>query len=150
MATLKSTLYTASENSGKTGITHGDDLTGLLHITSASYTLTGSEAANDIILLTPELPPGAVIVPALSNVTCSADPGTTLTVKVGDSADDDRYAAALTLSAGGKVEFTSALGVAATTPYRPNAPVALIATIASAATLTTGVKLLFTIAYRAK
>lgn len=112
------------------------------------YTLAGTEAAADIIKLF-DLPPGGEIVPELSLVTCSADPGTTLTLNVGDIADVDRYAAGIVLSAGGQVAFTNtAIPAAVGTKYGPTAETEIYATVASAAGLTASVKLCFTIAYR--
>lgn len=144
------------------GLLDGDDRNGLLLVAQATYTLTGSEVANDIIQLF-KLPAGAVIIPALSSVQCSADPGTTLTLNVGDtgsvaapgfdavSADPDRYAAGIVLSAGGQIGFCST-GVpdAAVNPFRPKVGNQINAVVASANTLTAAVKLIFTIVYRIK
>ena len=55
------------------------------------YALAGTEAANDIINLC-VLPAGAVPIVPLCHVTCSADPGTTLTLDVGTAGDPDGLA----------------------------------------------------------
>lgn len=157
MADYKSDIITKVEavDSGKqaSGLVNGDDVTGVLLLATVSYTLTGSEAANDTIQLV-DIPAGAVIVPQNSYCTASADPGTTLTLKVGDSADDDRYASGIVMSAGGIIGFCSAtMPAAVATPYRIPSSVGasrIIATVASANTLTAAVKLVFTIAYRVK
>ena len=152
MATFNSVLAAknvSAQTSLQAGIVNGDDLSGVVLYLRDSYTLTGSEAANDLIYL-PELPPGSTIVPQLCSVT-SADPGTTLTLDVGDSGDSDRYAAGIVLSAGGRIEFTSGtLPAAVGTPYRLTAPTQPIVKIASANTLTANVKLNFVIGYVAK
>lgn len=115
-----------------------------------TYTLLGSEAANDTIQLF-DLPAGCVLIPQLSTVTC-ADPGTTLTLDIGDAADTDRYADGIVLSAGGMVNFASTLPVPAgiTTPFCPTASSRVIVKVDTAATLTAAVVLNFCIAYRIK
>jgi hypothetical protein len=115
-----------------------------------SYTLLGTEAANDTIQLF-DLPAGSVIIPALCWVTC-ADPGTTLTLDIGDAADPDRYADGIVLSAGGNVNFASTLPVPAgiTTPFCPTTTSRVIVTVASANTLTATTVLNFCVVYRIK
>ena len=136
------------------GIIHGDDKSGLLLLATCIYTLLGTEAATEIIELV-DLPAGCVVVPALCSAVC-ADPGTTLTVDVGDdgsggndTADPDRYADGIVLSAGGEVKFNSAAVTDGNVnPYRSTGPNKVRATIASANTLSAGVKVLFNIVYR--
>ena len=119
-------------------------------IQRVSYTLLGSEAANDTIELF-DLPAGAVIVPQDSSVTC-LDPGTTLTLDIGDSADTDRYADGIIMSAGGIVNFCSTaattMPAAVATPFAPTATTRIVAKLDTAATLTAGVVLYFSIVYR--
>lgn len=109
------------------------------------------EVANDVILLG-ILPVGAIVIPALSSVYC-ADPGTTLTLDVGFEGNPDAFADGITLSSGGRVEFTSGTAPSALTPEPitvgttyPDGTV--YATVASASTLTDAVVLTFTIAYK--
>jgi len=156
MADFNSSIITKqlAVDSGRlsTGLVDGDDVTGVVLMSTISYTLAGTEAANDTIQLV-DLPLGAVVVPQLSYCTTSADPGTTLTLKVGDAADDDRYASGIVLSAGGAVPFTNTnIPAAVATPYRiaTTANQRIVCTVASAASLTAAVKVIFTIAYRVK
>jgi hypothetical protein len=154
MATFKSDLVTKSEtNRISTGIRDGDDANGKLTLATAHVTLTGSTAAADILQIIPaqSLPLGAVVIPQLSSVTCS-DPGTTLTLNVGFTADPDAYAAGIVLSAGGKIDFTSGTKPAAvSTPVRIEGEAdAIFATVATASTITNGTVLTFVIAYRSK
>lgn len=150
MANFKSDLITANDQidiSDK--VVNGDRTGGLLLFATAIYTLVATEAAADTIQLF-DLPAGAVIIPQLSHVT-GADPGTTLTVDVGDAGDVDRYADGITLSNGGQVAFCSGtMPAAVAAPYQPTATTRIYATVASAATLTAAVKLAFTVAYRIK
>lgn len=119
-------------------------------VETITYTLLSTEAANDTIQLF-DLPAGCVIIPNLCSVTC-ADPGTTLTLDIGDALDTDRYADDIVLSAGGNVNFASTLPVPAgiTTPYCPTASSRVYATVKTAASLTAAVVLNFSIAYRIK
>lgn len=156
MADFNSNIITKAlaVDSGRqgSGLVDGDDVTGVVLMATVSYTLAATEAANDTIQLV-DLPIGAVVLPQNSYCTTSADPGTTLTLKVGDAADDDRYASGIVMSAGGQVSFTNTnIPAAVATPYRI-ATVAnqrLVCTVASASTLTSGVVVVFTIAYRVK
>ena len=117
------------------------------------YALAGTEAANDIINLC-VLPAGAVPIVPLCHVTCSADPGTTLTLDVCTAGDPDGLADGIVLSSGGQVAFTNTAipaGVAATalvedSGFPGNA--AVYATVASANTLTAAVVLYFCIAFK--
>lgn len=157
MATFKSTLVTkqeAARTKPSSGLRDGDDAFGILMLATASVTLTSATAAADIIQIVPPelIPVGAVVVPQLCSVT-SADPGTTLTLDIGDAADADRYADGIVLSAGGQVGFCSALpnpaSVAA--PFRLTEQAVIQATVlAGASTITDGTVLTFIIAYRAK
>lgn len=151
MAILKSDAIVRKEQIAISNKAEASNLTGKLPlIETVSYTLTGSEAANDTIQLM-DLPVGAVVIPDLCSVT-SADPGTTLTLDIGDAADVDRYADDIVLNAGGRVGFNSTLPVPAgiTTPYLTVATSRVFATVKTAAALTAAVKLNFLIAYRIK
>lgn len=162
MATFYSDLRT-KERAARTGLSggilNGDDKAGVLLITTAIYTIAGTEAAADVIELVDAMP-GMVLVPQLSDL-CCADPGTTLTGTVGDdgsggldTADADRYALTITASAGGRFPFvptgTATHPAAVADPYRAQDVNKIRFTIASAATLTAGVKLVFTLAFRMK
>jgi hypothetical protein len=149
MATFKSDNLTAVANLRYSDKSAGADsfVTGApLLYANLTYTLAAL-AANDVIELF-NLPPGAEIVPQLSHVT-SADPGTTLTLDIGDAGDADRYADGISLNSGGQVAFCSGtLPVAYATPFHDNKETMIRALVTAATTITAGVKLVFTIAYR--
>lgn len=149
MATFKSDLLTAADSvsvSDQQAI-EGDRIGGMVLYAFASYTLAGTEAADDIIALA-DIPADCVVLPQLSKVTCGADPGTALVLDIGDS-DVDRYADGIALSSGGQVEFTSGtMPVAVATPYRMTAKTRVNAKVITATSLTAAVELTFTIAYR--
>jgi hypothetical protein len=121
------------------------------------YTLIGPVAGevNGDILNLCLLPVGCIPLPALSKVTCSADPGTGLVIDVGTPVDPDGWMDGITLSNGGQVEATSGtmpLWVAQTPlvaePNNNTGNVAVIATVVSASALVAGVVLHFTLAYK--
>jgi hypothetical protein len=112
-----------------------------------SLRVLGTETSGKTIQVTPPLPAQIVVVPDLCSVSCE-DPGTTLTIDVGDEDDRDRYADGIVLSSGGTVRFGS--GTAAVTPHRPSTGQAIIAYIDTAATLSAGKKLTFVVVYRGK
>ena len=119
---------------------------GTLKALLATYTCTGSEATSDTFNLC-YLPKGAIVSRGASNVTC-IDPGTTLTLDIGTSANGDVYADGIVLSAGGTITFGSTLPLVADVPFAAttdNSPV--VVTLASAGTVTAGVVLYFTVAY---
>lgn len=120
---------------------------GTLKCLLATYTATGSEATNDTFSLC-YLPKGAVVSRGDSYVSC-IDPGTTLTLDIGTSANADVYADGIVLSAGGTVTFGSTvagtasdLAFAATTDNTQ-----VVVTLASAGTVTASTVLYFTITY---
>jgi len=116
------------------GILNGDDNGGDLRFYNVEVALTSGVSANDTFQLF-DLPPGYVIVPELSKITASGDPGTTLTIDVGDSGDADRYCDGANLgalSAAGVVEFLApAIPAAVLTPYRPTETTRIYATAAT-------------------
>lgn len=151
MANFKSTTIVRQEQLSASLQAEPANLNGKLPLHQrVSYTLLGTEVANDTIQLF-DLPAGAVIVPQDSDVTC-LDPGTTLTLDIGDAADTDRYADGIVMSAGGIVNFCATAGTtipaAVVTPFAPTVTTRIIAKIDTAATLTAGVVLYFNIVYR--
>ena len=128
-----------------------------ISVAQVSYTLTGSEAAADVLNIC-ILPPGAIPLPALSSV-ASADPGTALVLDIGTDADTDALADGIVLSAGGVIPFAGAtlpLAVGAVTPTALVADTAtgttgntrVYATVVTATSLTAAVVLNFTNAYK--
>jgi hypothetical protein len=134
------------------GILNGDDNGGDLRFYNVEVLTTTGTAANDTFQLF-DLPPGCVIVPELSKITASGDPGTTLTIDVGDSGDPDRYCDGANLgalSAAGVVEFLApAIPAAVLTAYRPTETTRIYATAATAGTVS-AVTLKFSIVVRKK
>lgn len=139
------------------GIINGDDKSGLLLLATCIYTALGTEAAGEIIELV-DLPPGAVVVPALCSAGTEADAGTAWVLDIGDdgsggeaTADPDRYADGIVLSAVGEVGFnTPAFAAGNLAPYRSTNVNKVRATIVTATALNAGVKTLFNIVYRIK
>jgi hypothetical protein len=154
MATFETTQY-ALQKATRTNTSRNataNIASGRVEYANIAYPLAGTEAAADIINLT-VLPAGVIPLPQLSSVTCSADPGTTLTLKVGTAADDDGWANGIVLSAGGQVPCTNTNIPAwvAQTPLVADTGVgnAIVkATVASASTLTAAVVLYFVLAYK--
>jgi len=152
MANFKSDLVTAREslNYSDKAAVDGIRTGASILLATATITLAGTEDVADTLQLF-DLPAGCEIVPQLSHVTCSADPGTPLTLDVGDAGNTDRYADGIILSSGGQVAFCSAtMPEAVATPYLSTENLRIYGTVASASTLTATVKLIFTIAYRIK
>lgn len=142
------------------GIVNGDDTNGRIQRAKAIVTLPSGVADADTFQLC-DLPSGAVPLPELSNVCCSADPGTTLVLDVGhtdaseggSTTDADGLADGITLSSGGQVAFTSGtMPAAVATTVRTDRKTRVYATVPSsgASSVTAGVKLIFTIAYAIK
>jgi len=147
------TAFLAARTGLSAGITNGDDNGGILLFYNVEVACTSGVAANDTFQLF-DLPPGAVIVPELSKITASGDPGTTLTIDVGDAGDPDRYCDGANLgalSAAGTVEFLAPANPAAVlTPYRNNVePVRIYATAATVGTNNT-ITLKFSVVARIK
>jgi hypothetical protein len=111
----------------------------------ATLAITTGMAANDTFDVCPDLPPGARILPQLSRFVCHADPGTTLTIDIGDSTDADRYCDGAVLSSGGIVEFcTAGIPAAVTTPVKLTSGRGITGVIATATSLTaTNIDILF-------
>lgn len=149
-ALVDSSLYTAqasalldgSERPSRTGTTGGT-----LKVLRATYTTTGSEAANDTFNLC-YLPKGASLARGPSSVSSIAT-GTTLTLDIGTSANADVYADGIVMTSGGTIRFGSTVagtaGDLAPTVTTDNSVV--IVTIASANTVTAGVVLYFDVYY---
>ena len=124
-----------------------------LEVLDSVYTIANptTEATNDLIYLG-DIPLGAIVYPEESFVFSETDPGTLLTVDIGDTVDPDRYSDGINLSAVGKVEFTSAVANVAgvVTRYEVlDTTKALYATIVGTVTaLTPGTKIHFKVKYK--
>lgn len=106
-------------------------------------TIPAGLAAADIINLI-KLPSRAKVIPHLSKINAE-NPGTALVFDIGDSDDDDRYAKAVDISAGGEFAWTG--GAAALTPFVLTEEDTVAVKVGTATSLTTGQKIRFHIAY---
>lgn len=154
MPTFNTTNYTAQKEArdNPSRLAPQNVASGSVEFAVIPYTLAATEAAADIINLM-LLPAGSIPLPQLSSVTCSADPGTTLTLDIGTADDADGLADGIVLSAGGQVACTNT-AIPAWMTQTPavadsgSGNAVLYATVASAATLTAAVVLTFTIAFK--
>lgn len=156
MATFTTAIYDAqaSDRANPSRLAAPNLASGTVEFAVVPYTLAATEAAADIIKLC-VLPAGAIPVPQLSKCTCSADPGTALTVKVGTADDDDGIAASVAMTVAGDVAFTPASGTMpaalAPTPIVADSGsgnAVVYATVVTATALTANVIVYFTIAYK--
>lgn len=133
MATFNTSLYTGQSGTpgaslnAPAGYPLAKVAFGKCRIVEIPYTLAGTEATGDFINLT-LLKQSDRVLPGLSTIFCE-DPGTALTVIVGDLSDDNRYADTLTLSAGGVFAFSSSPGVNLYVPADIQVPVPPVAAI---------------------
>lgn len=127
---------------------------GQVEFATIPYTTDGNEGTSEphtILLM--ELPPGTIPMPMLSRVTCSATSGGTLVVDIGTAQDPNGWASGMVLSSGGEVTCNSAAHAAFNAPTAITADTGatnatVYATISSAATVTAGIVLYFTLAYK--
>lgn len=146
MATFSSSVWSAENAPTISTLNDGRAIGAKMFIKQVEYTLAGTETTSDVINIC-KLPQGAVPVVSLCNVFCQ-DPGTTLAIDVGTSADIDELADGIALSSGGLVAFTSGTAPAlALTPAAYSSHVTVYATPTSVSTLTAGASLVFTIVY---
>lgn len=109
MATRNSTTRQAQVDGGANFNSRIDDkrvTNAKIQYAKCLITLLGTEVATDVYDLI-ELPANAIVYPEHSKF-IAQDPGSALTVKVGDSVDDDRYHTGTALDAGGTVPFIAA------------------------------------------
>jgi hypothetical protein len=149
-ALTNSSLYTSQATAlldGSERPSRTQNVGGTVKVLRGQYTTTGSETANDTFNLC-YLPKGASVLRSLSAVSC-VDPGTTLTLDIGTSANADVYADGIVLSAGGTIGFGSAVAGTAgdLAPSTTTDNSVVIVTIASAASVTASVVLYFAVAY---
>lgn len=151
MATLQTDIAAGQQSPLVENRVDGQRVTGQRRYVTAILTLTGSEAAGDLIEIA-DIPVGAILVPGACRVTNEASGGTgTAISKIGDSADDDRYSAtaiALTTAATALVTPVVATGIIA--QYAVTAATRrIIGTLAlSSGSTTAGRKVVFELAYR--
>jgi len=153
MATVKTDTYTSqSAASVRNSLIPGKTITGEVLYATATYTATGSEAADDVVQVV-QLPVGAQVIPDLCKLTTDGVGGTTATVaKLGDASDDDRYSATAIgiTSAATNTAFTATNAIALTPFTITEATKVVTATLGLASgSFTAGKKVRFRIAYRA-
>ncbi len=157
MAEFTTAVYTAQkpDRSNSSRLAPKNSASGDVEFALIPYTLVATEAAADTINLC-ILPVDAIPLPHLSSVTCSADPGTTLTLDIGNADNPDGWADGIVLSAGGQVACTNtaipawvaATPLVADTGFANAGSAKIYATVASANTLTVDVVLYFLLAYK--
>lgn len=175
MAIWKTALYTSMVPVGGQSQTVSYQLAkasrGPLRIAECLYSISSgaTEAANDLIYLSLQYP-GERLMPSYSKVT-GQNPGTTLTLQIGDSVTANRYSGTLTLSnTATDLFFSSAVGASSgaatynpaditvpayssSNPPQPIPPpttvdqTIVIAKILTAGTLTANALILFTLAF---
>lgn len=160
MTTWNSTLYTGQTGSAGASLNASSSFpmaqkeSGKLRYSDVTYALNGNESANDIINIV-ELKPGAFLVPSLCRIVCE-DPGTALTLDIGDAVTADRYMDGGALTTAHDTSFTAAPSVTATaawyTPYAivgGTTPTTVIkAKVITATALTAAAKVRFLIAWQ--
>jgi hypothetical protein len=150
MATTNTSLYNKQISSaGASAVLPGPHEFGAkIHTARIETTVAALGATGDILNLC-QLPVGAQVMPGYSKISCES-PGTTVTVKIGDGSDDDRYMASKAL--GGSVQdifWTNSPGVDAYTA----APVVagyetITLTSITIGTPTSAAKVVISIAYK--
>jgi hypothetical protein len=150
MATFNTTLYNVQklDRANPARLPAANQASGAAHVAVVPYELPGGVAATNTINLC-VLPAGAIPIPGLSFVDAE-DAGGTLTVDVGYASIPDALAAGITLTDGGHVAFTSgAMPADALAPHGiGTSDTTIVATVASAAGVPGGAKLVFHVAYK--
>jgi hypothetical protein len=148
MANYDTTLSAKADLTGAAGLTDPTLYQGNVRYMFTTLNVLTAMAAADTFDIGPALPAGARVLPHLSRFLCHADPGTTLTIDIGDASDADRFCDGAVLSNGGEVVFCSAaIPAGVTTPVKYTTATELKGLIASAGTLTNNTKIDILIAY---
>lgn len=148
MANFETNLAAKTGLRGASGLIDPTLYQGNIRYLFATLALASTMANDDTFDIGPALPPGARVLPQLSKFTCHADPGTTLTIDIGDSGDPDRYCDGAVLNAGGEIAFCSAaIPAAVSTPLRFETATEILGIIKTAGTITDAVKVDILIAY---
>lgn len=149
MATTNTALYNKQIGAGASPVYPGVMEFGANIKTIRIETTVAALGATGDILQLCKLPVGARVMPAYSKITCES-PGTTVTVKLGDGGDDDRYMASKALGGSAQdIFWTNSPGVDAYV----QAPVVsaydtLLLTSITIGTPTTTAKVVISIAYK--
>jgi hypothetical protein len=145
MANFQTNIAAKEGKIGGAGLIDPTLYQGNVRYAIATLAITTGMAANDTFDVCADLPAGARILPQLSRFVCHGDPGTTLTISIGDSGNSARYCSAAVLSSGGIVEFCTAnIPAAVTTPVKLTSARGITGLIASATSLTaTNIDIMF-------
>lgn len=141
MATFKTDTALAQAPAGSADWKRaaGVKVSGEVMVAVSTYTLAGTETANDFIEIV-SAPAGTRVVPHLSKVVCEV-PGT-LSGTIGDAGKADRYSTALTLTAGGNFDYAGA-ATGSLVPWVNESATAVLFDITAATSLVAGRKLVF-------
>lgn len=151
--TTKTDLGTLQDSPNIGARAQGLKASGIILIATSTYTMLGTEAANDLVYIC-RLPPRAMVDPTLSSVV-SEGIATTATLDIGDDddegvgavADPDRYADGLDIAAAGVDLFSAIAAAARLTPYVTSKACWLQAKFATLVTPVADKKLVFRVAY---
>ena len=144
MSTFKSTIKTAQDYTNVASRPAADKK---LLVARGSYTLAGTEAANDVIELV-KLPAGAEVLPTQSSFICDASVATALVAKVGTDSDDDAFSTVTTLTSGGVIGFTAGTnGVEVVNPVAKTDSYTVQLKLSTSTSPTAGKKIGFAISY---
>lgn len=131
----------------------GLKISGLLLIATSTYTMLGTEAAEDKVRIV-KLSERSMVDPTFCTVvsdgiatTATLDVGDDDVLGVGAAADVDRYADGLDVAAAGIDKFDSIAAAARLTPYVLGSEAWIEATFATLVTPVAGKKLVFRIGY---
>lgn len=156
MASFSSSIYTGQLGSAGSSLNAASgfplkrDAQGNLECLRVEYALAGTEATGDTLNLG-ILPIGAKVIPSLSKIVCE-DPGTALTVSVGDSTVAARYCNGAALTTAHDDFFTKLPSVTAVAAqYVPveitDSLKTLVATLVLVTAPTAGAKITFYIVF---
>lgn len=146
MATYYTDKGTIQNGTSISSRTQEKDTCGQILIATATYTVLGTEAANDVVNIV-LLPAGAVVFPHLSNLTTNVA-ATTLTYSVGNTdgtANATQFSSALDIHAAANLALTG--GSASLVPYTLTAASWIQGKVTTASTITAGGTIVHRIAY---
>lgn len=149
---MPNTIYSDIATKGKSrmvsdGLTDPSFVNAGLYVIQSTVDVPTNLAASDIIELTYPMQSGMAIIPQLCSVTKMGSASTSLSVKVGDSKDDDRYSTAIDIkdAATTPVKKEFAGGADMIKPAKCEHDLPIIATVTAASGVAAGTKLVFTL-----
>lgn len=157
MTTWNSNIYTGQIGSAGASLNAASGFplaqmeSGKLRSSVVQYALNGNESANDVINII-KLKIGSKIIPSMSRVVCE-DPGTALTINIGDAGSATRYVNGAALTTAHDDMWSKLPSVTATaSQYVPfavdtDANGVIKATVTTATSLTAAAKMLFLVTW---